>query len=500
MGNKFFKTSILTLFVLYLCSCAGAYQEHDLNRTDQDGYSSGNNNGDGGENVTPQQNVVDIVRSVSKEWGTSAEKIQLCMPDFVLIRDSDEDMLYSRKDVEVFVSYGLTERKLSAVLVLLPKAVAVNNVMTGILQGYEYLGELEETDVYVDSETNTLAILPTQEEDEETVSIGFAPIDSDLYPEIPALSVETGGAENTMPYGTILSGVVSGVSEPVATGFFIGRKPVLDEGNGRRIDCNVSDNQFSYRVKGLIDCTEYYYRAFAIIDDTYYYGDVCSFTTDELTYSFAGDDRVFKMIHITDSGLNPFAIMQTEVLPFTEMFINGTSVGVLVDSNKAVQVMVKASMNRFLDLLYAYTGLYFRQCSKTEWSYVASYGDYRYAGSNSLYEVGWYKDNSGGTPHNVALKSPNALDLFDLSGNYAEICPSSNFNPDNDKTEWLRWGTPDANKYGGSWNSSLSNCTVNSYEAGNSSNQKIEGTTITEGNAVSVKDATIRLAFSWKEE
>ena len=37
-----------------------------------------------------------------------------------------------------------------------------------------------------------------------------------------------------------------------------------------------------------------------------------------------------------------------------------------------------------------------------------------------LDEVGWYKGNSGSTTHPVRQKKPNALGIYDMSGNVSE--------------------------------------------------------------------------------
>lgn len=126
------------------------------------------------------------------------------------------------------------------------------------------------------------------------------------------------------------------------------------------------------------------------------------------------------------------------------------------------QVSWNQIVDKFLPALHKKTGQEYRLPSEAEWEYAARGGPfwqsepYRYAGSDLLAQVGWYDENSGKETKQVGLLLPNALGLYDMSGNVWEWCADNwheNYRdaPDNGKP-WLGGKKDRAVLRGGSWN------------------------------------------------
>ena len=91
-------------------------------------------------------------------------------------------------------------------------------------------------------------------------------------------------------------------------------------------------------------------------------------------------------------------------------------------------------------------GKHFALPTEAQWEFAARGGNkskrYRYAGSNNIDDVAWYCDNSYLMTNPVALKQPNELGLYDMSGNVEEWCQ-----------DWLGYYSSDAqtNPQGPAW-------------------------------------------------
>lgn len=164
--------------------------------------------------------------------------------------------------------------------------------------------------------------------------------------------------------------------------------------------------------------------------------------------------------------LSCFSIGQTEVTQELWRAVMGSNPSHFKGSKRPVEQVNWNDCQTFITKLNRLTGKTFRLPTEAEWEYAAHGGnkskDYEYSGSNEIDDVAWYGDNSGGTTHDVATKSPNELGIYDMSGNVWEWCQDWYGKYSSGSQTKPTGPTSGSNrvKRGGSWGSSATICRV----------------------------------------
>ena len=159
------------------------------------------------------------------------------------------------------------------------------------------------------------------------------------------------------------------------------------------------------------------FNMITIVGDTFQMGA----TAEQGTTDPEEDELLIHPVRVSD-----FAIGETEVTQELWEAVMGSNPSGYVGAKHPVDKVTWHDCKNFIYRLNQATGQSFRLPTEAEWEYAARGGKksngYKYAGSNVLDNVAWYTDNSSSTTHPVALKQPNELGIYDMSGNVMEWC------------------------------------------------------------------------------
>lgn len=136
--------------------------------------------------------------------------------------------------------------------------------------------------------------------------------------------------------------------------------------------------------------------------------------------------------------LSTYSIGETEVTQELWQAVMGSNPSKYKGNKRPVERVRWYDCQDFIRKLNAATGKTFRLPTEAEWEYAARGGNrsrgYKYAGSNDIESVAWYRENSYNKgesipdyiPHEVGTKLSNELGLYDMSGNVSEWCQDWN--------------------------------------------------------------------------
>ena len=144
-----------------------------------------------------------------------------------------------------------------------------------------------------------------------------------------------------------------------------------------------------------------------------------------------GDRSDYETSPVHKVELSSFYIGQTMVTQELWQAVMGFNPCHDIGAQKPVNFVTHNDCEKFIERLNRITGFSFRLPTEAEWEFAARGGikrqGYEYAGSNNINDVAWYAGNSNNPYqkvelHNVALKKPNELGLYDMSGLLFEWC------------------------------------------------------------------------------
>lgn len=270
------------------------------------------------------------------------------------------------------------------------------------------------------------------------------------------------------PMTARLYGFLREVTKETEVGFRLSLSPEMKQTDCRIIKLTSSGGRFDALVNGILDQETYYYQAYAKIDGNFYYGEVLKFETDPLSYTINGKE--FKVIKVEGGPYGTFSILQTEVSVNDRLVIGGVDLEITLDCDKADSNISLYESKTYFGNLLKKTGLAWRYPTSSEWQFAAEGGlkskNYLYSGSDDIESVAWFKDNCIG-PRESGLKKANELNLYDMSGNFAELTndiplkllETQTFEANAEYYDWSK-----SKVFGGSWADIAAACTINSHK------------------------------------
>ena len=137
-----------------------------------------------------------------------------------------------------------------------------------------------------------------------------------------------------------------------------------------------------------------------------------------------GDDARANESPVLTVKLDSYHIGKYEVTQTQWKAVMGTEPSHFKGGDFPVENVSWFEAQEFCKKLSEATGRKYVLPTEAQWEYAARGGNksqhFKYAGSNNINDVAWYKDYSDSQTHSVGVKNANELGIYDMSGNVAE--------------------------------------------------------------------------------
>jgi len=149
------------------------------------------------------------------------------------------------------------------------------------------------------------------------------------------------------------------------------------------------------------------------------------------TFQMGGTEEQGESVYLNERPvhevtLSSFSIGKYEVTQEEWEAVMGANPSKVKGKKHPVEQVSWEDCQIFIQKLNELTGETFRLPTEAEWEFAARGGNlskwYKFAGSNVLSEVAWYRQTEAYPTQDVGKKAPNELGLYDMSGNVMEWC------------------------------------------------------------------------------
>ena len=180
------------------------------------------------------------------------------------------------------------------------------------------------------------------------------------------------------------------------------------------------------------------------------------------------DEKPVRTVKLDSYHIGKYEVTQTQWKA-----VMGTDPSYFKGDNLPVEQVSWKEAQEFCKKLSDATGRKYVLPTEAQWEYAARGGNksqhFKYAGSNNINDVAWYKINSNSKTHSVGGKKANELGIYDMGGNVWEWCSDwyASYDESNvDNPQGSVNGMERVDR-GGSWCDLDSNCRVSSRDDDN---------------------------------